>query len=176
MERRRYLRSVALAGGAVSFAGCMDDSGNGMDDGNGDDNGGGNGDDDTPTDTEGNGNGDDATQTPTETDEPGGQTESPPSDPDQRVTVSPGGSLSFDPAGFEISVGDTVLWEWDGNGHNISYDDGQVPDGTDWEGDDEELYSGGHTHFFTFETVGEYNYYCQPHRSSGMTGSFTVTE
>ncbi len=151
-----------------------------MDSGNGDGNGMGNGDDDGDGSGNETGDGDGSTPTdadeptPTATEEPGGETATPPSDPDQRVAVGDG--LRFDPESFEISVGDTVLWEWVGSGHNISYDDGAVPSGTDWEGDDEDIYGEGHTHSFTFETAGEYDYYCVPHRSSGMTGSFTVTE
>jgi len=169
MDRRRYLRSVAAAGTVVAVAGCSDDSGNG-DEGNGM----GNGEDtstptdagDTPT------GGEDAS--PTATPDAGDETATPPPDPDQRVAVGEG--LNFAPDSFEISVGDTVLWEWVGGGHNISYDDGDVPAGTAWDGDDEDIYSEGHVHFFTFETPGEYDYYCQPHQTSGMTGSFTVTE
>jgi len=39
-----------------------------------------------------------------------------------------------------------------------------------------ETYGSGHTHSHTFETAGEYSYRCVPHRTQGMTGSFTVTE
>jgi plastocyanin len=170
MDRRRYLWSVAATGTLAAIAGCTDDSGNG--DGNGGN--GGNGDADSPTPTERDetptdGDGDDGTPTA----EPGGETATPPPDPDQRVSVV---DNEFDPADFEISVGDTVLWEWVDSGHNVSYDAGQVPDGTDWTGDDEDIYSEGHVHFFTFETPGEYDYHCVPHRSLGMEGRFTVTE
>ena len=152
MDRRRYLRSVAVAGTVAAFAGCMDDSGNG-DDGNG------------------RGDGED-TSTPTDA---GEDTATPPPDPDQRVAVGEG--LNFDPESFEISVGETVLWEWVGNGHNVNYDDGDVPSGTDWEGTEGTgTYGEGHVHFHTFEVAGQYDYHCVPHRSNGMTASFTVTE
>src|SRR5262249_37206501 len=36
------------------------------------------------------------------------------------VTVAPGGSLTFDPSTVNISVGDTVRWTWDGNGHSVT--------------------------------------------------------
>ena len=170
MDRRRYLRSVAAAGTVVAVAGCSDDSGNGEDG-----NGMGNGEDtstptdagDTPT------GGEDAS--PTATADAGDETATPPPDPDQRVAVGEG--LNFDPDSFEISVGETVLWEWVGNGHNVNYDDGDVPSGTDWEGTEGTgTYGEGHVHFHTFEVAGQYDYHCVPHRSNGMTGSFTVTE
>ncbi|MCY4730932.1 halocyanin [Natronomonas gomsonensis] len=170
MQRRQYLRTAALAGAALGIAGCTE-GGNG----NGDTDG-------TPETT--------PTETPTETAPPTAEptdeptetptptpTPEPPSDPDQRVAVGDG--LNFDPEAFDISVGDTVLWEWVGAGHNIKYDDGGVPEGTDWtgtEGSRTTTYGEGHVHFHTFETAGEYDYYCVPHQSSGMTASFTVTE
>ena len=79
-------------------------------------------------------------------------------------------------AKFNPPAPTSTSWSAFGGGHNISYDDGDVPAGTAWDGDDEDIYSEGHVHFFTFETPGEYDYYCQPHQTSGMTGSFTVTE
>ena len=173
MDRRRYLRSVAAAGTVVAVAGCTDDSGNGNDG-----NGMADGDDagsPTPTDPDATDKQTDADTDDTATEEMGGETATPPPNADQEVEVGAGG-LNFAPESFEISVGDTVLWEWVGGGHNISYDDGDVPAGTAWDGDDEDIYSEGHVHFFTFETPGEYDYYCQPHQTSGMTGSFTVTE
>jgi plastocyanin len=161
MDRRRYLRALAAGPAAVALAGCIGDGGSG------------NGNDaesptDEPTGTP------TAEPTPTATDEP---TETPPTDPGQRVAVGDG--FSFDPASFEISVGDTVLWEWVGGGHNVKYGDGDVPEGTDWtgtEGSRTTTYGEGHTHWHTFETAGQYDYYCVPHRSSGMRASFTVTE
>jgi len=92
----------------------------------------------------------------------------------QVVAVAADG-FSFSPASFEIGAGDTVRWEWEAGGHNVKAD--SVPDGSDWSGTPgSDLYSTGHTYSYTFDVPGEYSYYCQPHRSSGMTGSFTVTE
>ena len=172
MERRRYLRGL-VATGVVSVAGCTsDDSENGS--GNGDS---GSDDTDTPTATEGGMDtpteteADMDTDTPTETE--AASTETPPPDPDQRVAVGANG-LNFEPDSFEISVGDTVLWEWVDGGHSVAPE--SQPDGADWPGEAEEFsYSEGHTHSYTFEVAGEYEYYCQPHQSSGMVGGFTVT-
>lgn len=175
MDRRRYLGTVARAGTtAVTavIAGCTGDDDGETPTGDGTQTGAG-----TPTDTDDGPDGtasptDEATGTPTAT-----ATPEPPADPDQRVAVGDG--LSFEPDDFEISVGDTVLWEWEGGGHNVKYDEGDVPSETDWEGTEGSkgrTYGEGHLHWHTFEVPGEYAYYCAPHRSNGMRGSFTVVE
>ena len=117
------------------------------------------------------------THTATSTPMGGSPTSSPtPSPtPDQTVIVGPGGQLSFDPRSFEIGVGDTVLWTWDAGGHNVK--PSATPDGSDWAGTPGEefaTFSSGHVYAYTFEVAGTYRYYCAPHRSAGMTGSFTV--
>ena len=151
MERRRYLRGLAAAG-IVSVAGCTE---NGNDSGNGN-----------------TGNGDDGESTATDAGEE--STETPPSNPDQRVAVGANG-LNFEPEAFEISAGDTVLWEWEGSGHNIAVE--SQPSDADWPGEDEEFgYSEGHTHSYTFEVAGDYEYICEPHQGNGMEGRFTVSE
>jgi plastocyanin len=174
MNRRHYLRSIAASGLAAALSGCADDGGA------------------TPTpeptatatpsptSTEE----ETSTATPTETEtetetatETATPTPEPPSAPDQRVRVGDG--LRFDPGSFEVSTGGTVLWEWVGGGHNIKYDEGDVPAGTDWEGtagSRTTTYGEGHLHWHTFEAPGEYRYYCVPHRGNGMTGRFTVVE
>ncbi|MBX0287860.1 plastocyanin/azurin family copper-binding protein [Haloarcula salinisoli] len=92
----------------------------------------------------------------------------------QVVAVATDG-FSFSPASFEIAAGETVRWEWAAGGHNVKPD--TTPEGSDWSGTaGSDLYSSGHTYSYTFEVAGEYSYYCQPHRGSGMTGSFIVTE
>ena len=93
------------------------------------------------------------------------------------VAVGAGGNLRFAPESFTLQAGGTVTWTWESGGHNVR-PDGQ-PDGADWsgtEGGDGTTYGSGHTYEHTFETPGEYSYYCNPHQSFGMTGSFTVVE
>jgi len=119
----------------------------------------------TPTETE--------TATPTET-PTATETPTPTVDADQQVTVAPDGDLRFEPESFEISAGDTVLWEWDAGFHNIVAE--SVPSGSDWSGTPgSDTYGQGHTYSQTFETPGDYEYYCNPHEDF-MRGSFTVTE
>jgi plastocyanin len=100
----------------------------------------------------------------------------PPEDrePDQVVEVAPDG-YTFEPETFEVSPGDTVHWVWRDGGHNVRVH--SRPDGSEWEGTPggaTDTYSEGYLHAFTFETSGEYEYFCAPHQSLGLEGSFTV--
>jgi plastocyanin len=161
MERRTALRSLA-AGIALAIAGCGD-GGNGNNDTDGDE---------SPTDEE----------TPTEGETPGDET---PGDGEpgggvgeaaQTVQVGAGEGFSFDPDEFSISPGDTVVWEWVQGEHNIVPD--SIPADSDWDGTEggpDQTYTD-HTYEYTFDTPGEYEYYCAVHRDLGMTGSFTVEE
>lgn len=120
----------------------------------------------TPTDA--------PTETPTAT-----ATPSPtPRAADQVVEVGPeGDEFAFVPDSFEIATGDTVVWAWRAGGHNVRPD--STPSGTDWEGTpggDGDTYDEGYEHEHTFETAGDYEYYCAPHEGLGMVGEFTVTE
>ena len=120
----------------------------------------GGGPDGTPTETE----------TPTDTETP---TATEPAGQD--VVVGPNGLLVFRPEEFTISAGATVTWEWDSDGHNVR--PSSTPGGSDWSGTpggDGTTYDEGYVHEHTFTTTGTYEYYCAPHRSAGMTGSFTV--
>lgn len=95
-------------------------------------------------------------------------------EPDQVVEVAPDGFM-FVPETFEVAVGATVHWEWKDAGHNVRVK--AKPDGSDWTGtpgDETDTYGEGYLHAHTFETAGDYNYYCAPHRSLGLRGSFTV--
>lgn len=113
------------------------------------------------------------TDTPTETPTATGSPTATPS-PDQEVLVGPNGTLTFQPQSFTISMGDTVLWRWESGGHNVSPTEGEQPSGADWPGKDESTYPAGTTYTYTFDVAGDYDYHCDPHRSAGMVGSFTV--
>ncbi|QLH81066.1 plastocyanin/azurin family copper-binding protein [Halosimplex pelagicum] len=94
-----------------------------------------------------------------------------------QVVAVADGELAFAPDSFEISTGETVVWVWYSNGHNVRPE--TTPSGSDFSGTaggDGDLYDEGHELSVTFETAGEYEYYCAPHQGVGMTGSFTVTE
>jgi len=122
-----------------------------------------------------------ATATPTETPaatetQTATATPTPTVDADQRVAVGPG-EFSFDPESFEIVVGETVLWEWQSDFHNVKPD--TTPSASGWSGspgDEDKTYNKGYTYSYTFDVAGEYSYYCAPHRGAGMVGSFTVVK
>jgi len=186
--RRRHLLQTAAAALAAGLAGC------GQGDGNG-----------TPTDADGAAGTDEAspspspstgdtqsgttradgTPSPDEETTPGTLTESATpttcatpteSDVAQVVRVAADSELTFAPESFEVATGETVRWVWEGGGHNVVPD--STPSGSDWEGTpggSGDTYDEGYEYSHTFEVAGEYEYYCAPHRSLGMEGSFTVT-
>jgi len=81
-----------------------------------------------------------------------------------------GGNLAFDPAAIVVDPGTTVVWEWTGEGgsHNV------VSEDDDFESD----LSGeaGFTFDQTFEEEGVEQYFCSPHRASGMKGVVAIGE
>ncbi|WP_256544654.1 plastocyanin/azurin family copper-binding protein [Halobellus inordinatus] len=92
------------------------------------------------------------------------------------VTVGPGGSLVFEPGTSEplqIAPGTTVEFVWDSDNHNIIVEN--QPDGANWQGH-EPLENTGFTYTHTFDTLGTYEYYCEPHRTAGMVATIEVVE
>jgi plastocyanin len=93
------------------------------------------------------------------------------------VIVGPGGNLTFEPAELYVKPGTTVTFDWESDGHNVVVE--SQPEGADWsgtEGAPNALYDTGHTYEHTFETKGEYSYFCQPHKSAGMVGTIIVND
>jgi plastocyanin len=119
-----------------------------------------------------------ATDTPRSTDTvTAAPTETPADDLAQTVAVAPEFELRFAPEEFEVAAGGTVRWAWEAGGHNVVA--ATTPDGSDWAGTPDapdQLFNEGYTYEHTFEVPGTYEYYCSPHRTSGMGGSFTVVE
>ena len=60
----------------------------------------------------------------------------------------------------EIGVGDTVQWNWDGSFHTVT--SGTVLGGPDGIFDSGFL-PGGSTYSFTFQNLGDFDYWCQLH-------------
>ena len=89
------------------------------------------------------------------------------------------GQLVFVPATIKICKGDTVKWTNNKGGpHNVVFDEDAIPAGVDQEKismvDGAQLGEEGETFSMTFDTSGEYAYYCEPHRGAGMGATLIV--
>ncbi|SIR31272.1 plastocyanin [Haladaptatus litoreus] len=94
---------------------------------------------------------------------------------DRTLKVGPAGELAFVSDDITVHPGQTVAWEWKSDTHNIVVEN--QPEGANWEGTPgpaSKVYDTGYRYTHTFETLGEYEYYCQPHQSVGMVGKVTV--
>ena len=78
-------------------------------------------------------------------------------------------ATSFSPANLTVAAGRTVVWFNPGTGvHTVT------PDGhTAWT--TASTSTRGEVMRMTFSAAGEFNYFCEPHLSLGMTGRVTVT-
>jgi plastocyanin len=162
--RRRFLYGIGT-GSTTAIAGCSS---------SGDTSGSGN-----ATTTDGN----PGTAT---TGESGGRTASK-----ETSTVEMTNALKYVPKRIEVSTGTEVTWTTTGSiGHTITAYEKEIPDGAayfasggfDSQQAAEEGYSNGRegnvpqgeSYSHTFETKGEYKYYCIPHETSGMSGYVNV--
>lgn len=94
-------------------------------------------------------------------------------------------NFEFDPEEITISVGDTVVWEFESAGHNVvAWPDGpdqvSVPEGEGFGSVDQggdyftDVIDEGGTYEHTFDAAGEYTYVCAPHAGQGMVGTVVV--
>jgi plastocyanin len=92
------------------------------------------------------------------------------------VVVGPGGEYVYTPGTEDplyIKPGTSVTFSWDSDNHNVSPT--SVPDGATWEGY-VPIENTGFTYEHTFETLGTYEYQCDPHAGLGMKGTIIVNE
>lgn len=87
------------------------------------------------------------------------------------VTVGQNGSLTFSPANVTIHVGDSVEWTWDSTFHSTTSGTGGSPSGL-W--DSGVNFSLPNTFSHTFNSAGDFPYFCSVHYGSGMIGDVTV--
>lgn len=114
-------------------------------------------------------------------------TESPTPAPEAHV-VEMTDDLVYEPDAMTIAAGDRIVWRNVGSAaHTVTaYDDG-VPEGAEYvssggfesesaarDGFPEGGIASEETFAHTFETAGEYRYFCIPHEQIGMTGSVPV--
>jgi halocyanin-like protein len=76
--------------------------------------------------------------------------------------------LAFGPAAVQVDPGTTIIWEWTGEGgsHNVVDEAGNF--------ESELVGEAGHTFEHQFDSEGVVQYYCQPHKPSGMKGAIVV--
>lgn len=99
---------------------------------------------------------------------------------------------AFRPYEITVAVGDTVVWEnTSTRAHSMTAYGERIPDGATyfatggydsevaareaWDGSDGAITSG-QRYEHTFETPGDYTYFCIPHESAGMVGVVRVEE
>jgi len=90
---------------------------------------------------------------------------------------SDSGQLVFVPAKISICKGDTVVWTNNKGGpHNVVFDEDGIPGGVSQEkiSMDSQLGDEGDTFKMQFDTAGNYDYYCEPHRGAGMNAVLIV--
>ncbi|MFT4920913.1 MAG: plastocyanin [Haloarculaceae archaeon] len=109
----------------------------------------------------------------------------------QTSTVDMTSELKYAPKRIEVEQGTTVTWKNTGSiGHTITAYEDEIPDGADYfasggfdsqqaavdgyESDQSGNVPKGESYEYTFETKGEYKYYCIPHEMNGMVGFVKV--
>lgn len=85
------------------------------------------------------------------------------------VSVGSGG-LVFTPAVVNVNAGDQVVWTWAGNFHSTTSGTAGSSNGL-W---DSGVANAPHSFTNTFNTSGNFPYYCSIHYASGMTGAVEV--
>jgi len=93
------------------------------------------------------------------------------------VAVGPGGNFVFEPETAYVQPGETVVFEWESDFHNIVVEN--QPSAANWEGTPggpSDTYDTGYTYEYTFTETGTYDYYCDPHRAQGMVAAIVVNE
>lgn len=79
--------------------------------------------------------------------------------------------FEFNPRNLMVSVGDTVTWFWHDGVHTTTSE--LIPAGAaSW---DSPISSTSPSFSYVVSHPGTYTYFCQPHQSMGMTGSFTAS-
>jgi len=93
--------------------------------------------------------------------------------------VTEGVTYHFDPIGLHVAPGDTVAFRIESGDHSATAytesnplsDERRIPDGAEgWNSGT--IGRGRFEH--TFETEGTYDYYCIPHKGTGMVGRIVV--
>jgi plastocyanin len=82
-------------------------------------------------------------------------------------------NLTFRPNDITIEAGDTVRWVYSSGSHTVTSGTG-TSDPTAGSLFDAPLNGTNTTFEYTFDTPGDYDYFCRPHANFGMTGVIRV--
>jgi plastocyanin len=74
--------------------------------------------------------------------------------------------LTYSPNALDVQVGDVITWQGDFSMHPLHFE--IVPDGATKPAD----VTSGDAFSYTVEVAGQYGYYCNFHKLSGMIGGF----
>jgi plastocyanin len=81
------------------------------------------------------------------------------------------GNFFFNPSSLNVSVGDTIRWQWSAGSHTTT--SGVIPSGAaSW---DSPITSANPVFEYKVTDAGTYNYVCTPHAAMGMVGTFTAS-
>ena len=101
-------------------------------------------------------------------------------------------AVAYRPPEVTVSAGEEVVWKnTSSRGHTITAYDSGIPDGADyfasggfeseqaardgfWNENRSGLVTSGESYRHTFETPGEYRYFCIPHEQANMVGTVVV--
>lgn len=88
------------------------------------------------------------------------------------------GALSFLPSQVQVHRGEKVVFRNNtGYPHRVLFDEDDVPEGVDADAlGHDTSYAPGEEVSNTFDIVGHYGYYCEPHKGIGMVGSIDVVD
>lgn len=117
-----------------------------------------------------------------------GCTEARDGERDQANVIDMTDELEFVPTEFEAVVGGTVTWKNVGSvEHSVTAYEDDIPEDATYfasGGFDNESaarnawpdgsIAGDETYEHTFDTAGDYKYFCFPHESAGMVGTITI--
>ncbi len=83
------------------------------------------------------------------------------------IQVGPGGNTIFSPNTINCVVGDTLVFVWESAGHDVESADGTtIPQSSGSPGDP--------NYTVVMNTPGSFDFQCNPHAGSGMTGTVNV--
>lgn len=135
----------------------------------------------------------DASQSPTNPPDSGTASSTSPTGTDraggtEAVVVEMTDELAFVPEALTVTTGSTVVWRNVGSvSHTVTAYEADIPAGAGYfasggfeteaaarDGFPAGEIVEGDSYSHTFDTAGEYRYFCIPHEQAGMTGTVTV--